>query len=159
MVEWRWFFTAWVLFGAIEVLLVGKVDPQETPVGLAVAALAAAASARVLRASRDRYRVRLRWVALVPAIVRNVVRDTLTLFAIVLRRLGGAPLPDDRTLEIPFDPGSDDPESNARRALAVAAVCCGPNTLVLDIRREDRTMRVHYLDARAQRPASAQWPL
>lgn len=157
--EWRSFLIAWAVFGAIEVLLVGKFDAQETPVGLAVAGVAAATSVRVLHASGERYRARWQWAALVPKIGFNVVRDTVTVFGLLLRRLSGGPLPEDRTVEIPFDPGSDDPESNARRALAVAAVCCGPNSLVLDIRPDERTMRVHYLDAGAPRPASAEWPL
>jgi multisubunit Na+/H+ antiporter MnhE subunit len=153
------FLGLWALFGAIEVLLVGKLDPQETPVGLAVGALAAFATVRALRAGGVPYRPRLRWLALVPRIALGVARDTLRVFGLLLRRLAGGPPPADRIVEIPFAGGGDDPESNARRALAIAAVSCAPNSVVLDVSRERGTMRVHYLDPSAPRPRSEEWPL
>ena len=153
------FLRLWVLFTAIEVLLVGKLDPQETPVGAVVGALAAWGTISVLRASGEAYRLRWRWLAIVPRLVAGVVRDTLRVFGLLLRRLAGGPLPDDRTVEIPFDCGGDDPESNARRALAVAAVSCAPNSIVLDLHRARGTLRVHYLDGNVPKPRSAEWPL
>ncbi len=105
------FLRLWALFTALEVLLVGKLDPQETPVGAVVGALAAFGTVCVLRASGEAYRFRWRWLAIVPRLVLGVGRDTLRVFGLLLRRLAGGPLPDDRIVEIPFDCGGDDPES------------------------------------------------
>jgi multisubunit Na+/H+ antiporter MnhE subunit len=153
------FVVLWGLFAAIEVLFVGKLDPEETPVGVVAGAVAALGTLAVLRASEERYRFRWAWLRIVPAIVANVVRDTLHVFAILLRRLAGGPLPDDRIVEIPFDPGGDDAESNARRALAVAAVSAAPNSIVLDLQRAGGTLRIHYLDSHVPKPRSREWPL
>ncbi len=153
------FLRLWALFTAVEVLLVGKLDPQETPVGAVVGALAAFGTVCVLRAGGERYRLRWRWLGIVPRLVVGVGRDTLRIFGLLLRRLAGGPLPDDRIVEIPFDCGADDPESNARRALAVAAVSCAPNSIVLDLQRARGTLRVHYLDGGVPKPRSAEWPL
>lgn len=153
------FLRLWALFSAIEVLLVGKLDPQETPVGLVVGALAALGTTCVLRASGERYRPRPRWLGIVPRLALGVGRDTLRVFGLLLRRLAGGPLPADRIVEIPFAGGGDDPESNARRALAIAAVSCAPNSIVLGVQRARGTLRVHYLDGNAPRPRSAEWPL
>lgn len=153
------FLRLWVLFGALELLLVGKLDPQETPVGIAVGALAALATVRVLDARGERYRPRAGWLALLPRIVFAVARDTLRVFGLLLRRLAGGPLPEDRIVELPFEAGGDDPESKAHRALAVAAVSSAPNSVALGVVRERGVIRVHYLDAAAPRPRSAEWPL
>jgi multisubunit Na+/H+ antiporter MnhE subunit len=153
------FLRLWALFSALEVLLVGKLDPQETPVGVLIGALAALGTTCVLRASGERYRLRWRWLGIVPRVAAGVVRDTLRVFGLLLRRLAGGALPDDRIVEIPFAGGGDDPESNAHRALAIAAVSCAPNSIVLDLQRGRGTMRVHYLDSGAPQPRSADWPL
>lgn len=149
----------WALFTAIEVLLVGKVDPQETPAGAAIGALAAAGTLAASRAGAVRYRVRARWMRLLVPIAIGVVRDTIRVFALLLRHLAGGPLPHDRIVDVPFDAGGDDPESNAHRALAIAAVSCAPNSIVLDVRRARGTLRVHYLDGGAEKPRSKEWPL
>lgn len=153
------FAALWALFTGIEVLLVGKLDPQETPVGAVVGAFAAGGTISVLRASGERYRFRWSWAGIIPVLAVSVLRDTLRIFALLLRRLAGGPPPDDRIAEIPFDCGGEDPESNARRALAVAAVSCAPNSIVLNVHRARGTLRVHYLDGDAPRPRSAEWPL
>jgi multisubunit Na+/H+ antiporter MnhE subunit len=148
-----------VLCCALEVALVGKIDPQETPVGLIVGLVTAVAVAAAARAGGERYGFRLVWLGVVPRIMLHVVRDTVRLFAILVRRLCGGPLPGDRIVEIPFDPGDDDAESHTRRALAVAAVSCAPNSIVLNLHRARGTLRVHYLDGTASKPSSITWPV
>jgi multisubunit Na+/H+ antiporter MnhE subunit len=149
----------WIVFSAIEVLFVGKFDAQETPVGIVVALLAAVATVGVATIADLRYHIRWSWLRFVPVVALNVVRDTGVVLGVLLRRCTRGELPHDRIEEIPFDPGADDPESAARRALVVAAVSTSPNTIALEIDQRRRVMRVHHLTPPSRPPRSAEWPL
>ena len=133
----------WFAFAAVEALLVGKIDPQETPVGIAVAALAALATTSALAAAGVRYDVPLASVAQLPRIAVDVLRDTFVITGALIRVLRGA-APDDRLEELPFDPG-DGPAAAARGALTIAGTSAAPNSVVVDVDPERRTMLVHRL--------------
>lgn len=149
----------WVAFTAIEAMLIGKIDPQETPVGAGVAALAATITVAALAIHGERYRLRWSWLVHIPRVLLNVARDTWIVTVALLRALAGRE-PDAAIVELPFAPGGDDAESRARRALAVAAASTSPNSIVLEIDDARGTMRVHYLSAgAAPRPHSERWPL
>ena len=94
-----------------------------------------------------------------PKLIANAVRDTLIVFGVLLRRLAGGPLPHDAIVDLRFDAGGDDPESNARRALVIEAVSFAPNSIVLDLDRRRGTLRVHYLRSDVTKPAAAEWPV
>jgi multisubunit Na+/H+ antiporter MnhE subunit len=149
----------WILFSAIEVLFVGKLDSQETPMGIVVALLAAVATVAAATIADLRYRIRWSWLRLVLPVALNVGRDTFLVFGVLLRRCTRGELPQDRIEEIPFDPGGDDAESAARRALATAAVSTSPNAIVIEVDRGRRAMRVHRLTPASSPPRSAEWPL
>ena len=149
----------WAAVSALEVLMVGKFDAQETPVGVAVAAVVAAGAMAVYGATERRYRPRLHWLALVPRLFFNAVRDTLLVHALLLRRLAGGPVPDGAIVEVPYDAGGADPESAAHRAFALAAVSFAPNSIALYENPERGTLSVHYLSPRARRPQSPRWPV
>ena len=134
----------WLAFSAIEALLVGKIDPQETPVGIAIAALAALVTVGSLAAAGVRYAVPISALASFPALVWSIVRDTVIVTGALLRALAGTP-PDDRLQRIPFDPGGDDAVSAARRALAVAGTSASPNSVVVDADAEHGVLVVHRL--------------
>jgi multisubunit Na+/H+ antiporter MnhE subunit len=134
----------WIAFAAIEALLVGKIDPQETPVGIAIAALAALATVGSLAAAGVRYAVPVAEIVHLPALVWNVVRDTIVVTGALLRALAGKP-PEDRLQRIPFDPGGDDAVSAARRALVVAGTSASPNSVVIDADAEHGVLIVHRL--------------
>lgn len=147
--------TALVLF---EIVLVGKLDPQETPVGIGVALLATAAAVIAARVARVRYAVRLSWTWLALLVLRNVVRDTFVVYGVLLRRLAGGAV-EDAFRDVPFDPGGDDPASAARRALAIAGISTAPNEIVLAADRQRRRLRVHVLAVSPETPHSREWPL
>jgi len=149
----------WVVFTAIEVLLVGKFDPQETPVGAVVAALAAWGVASALRAGGEVTAFRPQWLRVAAKLPANVLRDTFIVFGALFRRLAGGPLPDDAIVELSFDAGGDDAESHTRRALAIEAVSFAPNSIVLDVDRSRGVMRVHYLCSGVRKPSSREWPV
>jgi len=134
----------WIAFSAIEALLAGKIDPQETPVGIAIAALAAFVTVGSLASAGARYTVPPAQIAHLPALAWNVVRDTVVVTGALLRALGGKP-PDDRLQRSPFDPGGDDPVSAARRALIVAGTSAAPNSVVVDADAEHGVLIVHRL--------------
>ncbi|HEY0395043.1 MAG TPA: hypothetical protein VGD01_11170 [Candidatus Elarobacter sp.] len=134
----------WIAFAAVEALLVGKIDPQETPVGIAIAGLAALCTTGALVAAGDRYAVPLGAFARLPSVAAAVVRDTFVVTGVLLRALGGRP-PDDRLERVHFDAGGDDARSAARRALVVAGTSASPNSVVADVDLERGAMIVHRL--------------
>jgi multisubunit Na+/H+ antiporter MnhE subunit len=147
------------VFTGIEIVFVGKIDPQETPVGFGVAGLAAAITVAALAAAGTQYRLRWSWLLAAPRVAWNVVRDSVIVTVLLVRALTGRE-PDDAIVDVPFDPGGDDPESRARRALVVAAISTAPNSIVLGIDEATRTLRVHYLSrGAASQPRSTRWPV
>jgi multisubunit Na+/H+ antiporter MnhE subunit len=131
---------AWITLGAIEIVLVGKIDPQETPVGLAIAALGACATVGVLAAADLHYTVPLAALAQLPRIAAEVVRDTFVITGALLRVLRGA-APDDALEALPFLAADD----AALGALTVAGASAAPNSIVVDVDPDRRTMLVHRL--------------
>lgn len=134
----------WIACAALEALLIGKIDPQETPVGLVLAAVAAVGTVGALAAAGDRFAPPLSALAALPKVVLTVVRDAFAVTGALLRALGGN-APDDGFEEIAFDPGGDDARSAAARALTVAAASAGPNSVVVDVDCERRVLVIHRL--------------
>jgi hypothetical protein len=134
----------WLAFAAIEALLVGKIDPQETPVGIAIAALAALCTTGALAASGDRFAIPLGAFAQLPKIAATVVHDTVVVTGVLLGALRGIP-PDDRLERVPFPSGGDDARAQAIRALTVAGTSAGPNSVVAGVDAERGAMIVHRL--------------
>lgn len=134
----------WLACAAIEAMLIGKIDPQETPVGVAIAAIAAAGAGSALAVCGDRYAVRLSALLALPKLGVSVVRDTFVVSAALLRVLLGR-APEDRLEEISFDSGGDDARSAASRALTVASTSAAPNSIVVDVDRERGVLLVHRL--------------
>lgn len=148
----------WMCLCAFEIVLIGRFDTQETPVGIGIALLATLVTAGALRTAGLSYRLQASWLWLPLLVVRNVVRDTLSVYGVLLRRLSGGAV-EDAFLDVPFDWGGDDPPSAARRALAVAGMSTSPNEIVLTLDRAGGTARVHALAITGARRHSAQWPL
>lgn len=148
----------WLLLSLLEIALLGKLDPQETPAGIAVALIASAATVAGARAANAQFRLRWRWLGLAPVVARNIVRDTFIVFGALLRAVAGRPVRD-AFLEIPFDPGGTDSESAARRALVVAGISTSPNEIVLAVDKHRRVLRVHVLVRSSSARHSRAWPL
>jgi multisubunit Na+/H+ antiporter MnhE subunit len=148
----------WIVLSVFEIALIGRLDAEETPVGVAIALLATLVAVGALAVGNVTYAFRIAWLWLPLLVVRNVVRDTFVVYGALLRRLTGGRI-EDAFLEIPFEPGGDDPASAARRALATAGVSTSPNEIVLEIDAEKRTMLVHALVVTNARRRSAEWPL
>ncbi len=147
-----------IALSLFEVVLVGKIDEQETPVGIGVALLATAAVLYALTAAKVHYDVRVSWLWPALLVLKNIGRDTVIVYGVLVRRLAGERVAD-AYLDVPFDPGGDDPVSAARRALAVAGVSTSPNEIVLAVDAERRCLRVHVLAVSTAPRHSLEWPL
>jgi hypothetical protein len=134
----------WIGCTAIEALLIGKIDAQETPAGIVLAGIASVATVAALVAAGERYAPPLSALFTLPKLALTVVRDAFAVTGVLVRTLGGS-APDDRLQEIPFDPGGDDARSAAARALAVASASAAPNSIVVDVDCERRVLVIHRL--------------
>ncbi|HEY0383546.1 MAG TPA: hypothetical protein VGC72_15255 [Candidatus Elarobacter sp.] len=134
----------WIGCTAIEMMLIGKIDPQETPVGIALAGVAAVGTVAALVAAGERYAPPLSALAALPKLALTVVRDAFAVTGVLVRALRGS-APDDGLDEIAFDPGGDDARSAAARALAVASASAGPNSIVVNVDCERRVLVIHRL--------------
>lgn len=147
-----------IVLSLFEIVLVGKIDAQETPVGIGIALLATAAVIGSLIAANVRYALRFSWLWLVLLVIRNIVRDTFVVYGVLLRHLAGGSI-EDAYQDVPFDPGGDDPASAARRALTIAGVSTSPNEIVLAVDSERKSLRVHVLAVSKTPRHSLEWPL
>ena len=138
------FIALWLGCAAIEALLVGKIDPQETPVGTVIGLVAAVATVSALAVAGDRYALSLKALGGLPQVAASVVRDTFLVAGAVVRALRGDP-PQDAIEEVPFEPGGDDARSAAGRALAVASTSAAPNSIVVDVDVQRGVLLVHRL--------------
>jgi len=148
----------WALLCAFEIALVGKLDAQETPAGIGVALIATVIAVAGATMAGLRLGLRWSWLWLPLLVARNILRDTFLVYGAVLESVAGRPVRD-AYLEIPFDPGGDDAESTARRALVVAGVSTSPNEIVLGVDKHARKLRVHVLVRTRSPKRSRAWPL
>lgn len=135
----------WVALCLIEALLVGKIDPQETPVGIAIAALATACALGALAASGERYALPLTAVFALPRVLWTIANDSLVLTVVLVRALVPRETQDDHFERQTLDATADSGEAATRRALAVAGICAGPTSIVVDVERVRGALVVHRL--------------
>lgn len=151
----------WLGFFPLYLLLAGQPSWQEAAAGVVLAAVAALAVTMTCRAGSLHFQPHWRWLCH----FRRLPGQVLTDCAIVAAALGRALFRREQIegvfRTIPFDPGGDDPESAARRALVMAGVCLAPNTYVVAMDRERGELLLHQLTPSAQPPGGSnrEWPL
>lgn len=145
----------------VYLLLAGTLDWQDLVIGALVAAVSAVATVAAWRVRRLHFRPRLRWLAPLSRVPGQVLIDCGVVFAALGRRLFRGQTVEGVFRTIPFDPGGDDPESAARRALILAAGSLAPNTYVIDVDRERGFLLVHQLVPTREPPGKGdrEWPL
>lgn len=126
-------------------LLVDSLFYAEILAGLAAAVLAVLVVLGVRRHSAARFRPRLRWLLWLIPIPAGVLRDSAVLAAVLWRRLARGEHPQSAFRAVRFPAWADDPESAAWRAFSTAATSLTPNTYVIGIDQERRTILVHQL--------------
>lgn len=135
----------WVLCAALWLALVDRTKLDELLFGAGAAALGATAAVLVRQQRSALMRPRARWLrgAWRPplALVTDLapLARALVTRGILRRRQTG------RIHELPYDAVGDDPRDGAHRVLTAVLGSLGPNTIVLEIDAETRTLIAHQL--------------
>jgi multisubunit Na+/H+ antiporter MnhE subunit len=137
-----WAATAAVLLG-LWLLFVDTVEAAQVYVGVVVAAVAATGSELVRHQRIAGVSPRPRRLLRLWRPVASVPRDLWLLTRAAASIGGGAPR--GRFRELPFDPGEGGSEDLARYALAEGAGSFSPNTIVIGVDVERRTLLAHQL--------------
>lgn len=135
----------WVLLTGLWIPLAFEVAVPELVAG-AVAAAAGATLATAVRAQRlISFRPQLRWALGLWRLPWQVALDTGILVAVLWRRLVLRQPVSGSFRAIPFRAVGENPEANARRAIAVTVGSFAPNTYVIDIDQDHELILVHQL--------------
>jgi multisubunit Na+/H+ antiporter MnhE subunit len=141
----------WVLMMSFWVMLDDSVSTDELLAGAGAAALAALFAELVSYQAGARFRMRIQWLVPALRLPGQVVRDMVTVYAALWRRLIRGEQPPSAFLEIPVRFGDDSPEGVTRRTLLIGGMSVAPNTFALGIDRDTDVMVVHRLVAKEGR--------
>jgi multisubunit Na+/H+ antiporter MnhE subunit len=146
----------WVVLAGLWLALVDTVVTPELVAGAVAAAIAATGAVVVRQQRRVLLRPRAVWLLAAWRPLLASVTD-LRLLAVALWRRGVRRRPEEgRLVEVPYDAVGEDPEAAAHRVLTQALGSLAPNTLVVGVDHERRTMLVHQLVATDDPAAEAQ---
>ena len=135
----------WILLTCLWIPLAFEVAVPELVAG-AVAAAAGATLATAVRAQRlISFRPRLRWALGLWRLPLQFALDTGLLIAVLWRRLVMRQPVSGSFRAIPFRAVGEEPEANARRAIAMTVGSVAPNTYVIDIDQDYELILVHQL--------------
>jgi multisubunit Na+/H+ antiporter MnhE subunit len=111
------------------------------------AALAALLAEVVTHQAATRFRMWIEWLVPALRLPGEVVRDTVTVYRALWRRLVHGEQPPSAFLELPARYGDDSAEGITRRVLLVGGTSLAPNTFALGIDTDYDVMVVHRLVA------------
>jgi multisubunit Na+/H+ antiporter MnhE subunit len=135
----------WVLLMSLWVIVDDSIAPDELLAGAGAAALAAFLAGLVTFQAAARFRMRAGWVAPALSLPGQVVRDTVTVFTALWRRLARGQQPPSGFREVPVRLGDAGGEGAFRRVLLVGGRSVAPNTIAAGIDSEREVMVVHQL--------------
>jgi multisubunit Na+/H+ antiporter MnhE subunit len=135
----------WVAFVVTWLLLVGTLERNEILAGVGAGAVAATVAELVRVQDYRRFRPRAKWLFRAARLPAHVFADSLLVFRVLYRRLFTADRRGGAFRACRLDPGGDDAQSAARRALIVASLSLAPNTYVVGIDEEEGLILVHQL--------------
>lgn len=161
MRELRYGLGWWLGFVPLYLLFAASLNWQEIVAAVVVSALAALAVTTTRHAGQLHFELRLHWFVHFLHLPGRVLADCGIVAAALARTLLRRERVEGVFRTIPFDPGGDDAESAARRALVLAGACLAPNTYVVAVDEQRKEMRVHQLVPSAQPPGKGdrEWPL
>lgn len=151
----------WLAFFPLYLLLAGSVDGQEVVAGAVLSAVAALAAIVTRCAGSLYFQPRWRWLRHFRHLLGRLLSDCAIVAWALIRALRGREKIEGIFRTIPFDPGGDDAESAARRALVMAGACLTPNTYVVAVDAERKQLLLHQLVPSPQPPGAGnrEWPL
>lgn len=140
---------AWVVQAVVALglwfLFVANFTLHELLVGAVVAAIGATLSEVVRRRGVAWFDARGRDLAQVFRVPKYLVTGTWEILTVLFAQLFLGERAKSMLLAVSFDPGGDDAESVARRALAVAYTSATPNFVVLGVDREHGRLIFHQI--------------
>ncbi len=136
-VEFLFLLGLWMIFVSM-----AKVD--ELVVGIGAALISAFADGVVKAKDFAVFAPHLKSMLLIFWEPWYALKGTAAVFSVLSRRIAGKKSPA-LVKAIPFDVGGDNPESAARRALAVIFTTISPDTVVIAIDRNKELMLVHQI--------------
>ena len=148
----------WVVLAALWLALVDTVVVPELVVGALAAAIAATGAVLVRAQRRVLLRPRAAWAPGALRAMARFVPDLVPLATTLWRR--GVRRADDRgrLVEVPYGAVGDEPEQAAHRVLTEALGSFAPNSIVVDVDTQRRTLLVHEL-VPTDDPAAGATPL
>lgn len=157
----RYGMGCWLAFVPLYLLLAGSLSWQELIAAVILSGVSALAVTMTCRAGHLHFQPRWHWLRHFRHLPAKVLADCLIVAAALARALLKREQIEGAFRTIPFDPGGDDPESAARRALVLAGACVAPNTYVVAVDVERGQLLLHQLVPSAQPPGagSTEWPL
>lgn len=135
----------WVLMMSFWVMLDDSISTDELLAGAGAAALAALLAEVVTHQAAMRFRMRIEWLVPALRLPGEVVRDTVTVYRALWRRLVHGEQPPSAFLELPARYGDDSAAGITRRVLLVGGTSLAPNTFALGIDKDRDVMVVHRL--------------
>lgn len=124
-------------------IFLGSFDGAEAIIGGIAVAIGTAVSTAAYAVGVARFRPRLIWIAGIWRVPWYVLDDTKAIAAALISRQLFRRPGRSRMVAVPFNPGGSTGRGEARRALAIALTTLAPNSIVLDIDRDERLMLVH----------------
>lgn len=151
----------WLAFFPLYLLLAGSVDWQEILAGVVLSAVAALAVAMTRRAGSLHFQPRWRWLRHFRHLPGRLLSDCAIVAGALVRALLRREKIEGTFRTIPFDPGGEDAESAARRALVMAGACLTPNSYIVAVDAERGQLLLHQLVPSPQPPGAGnpEWPL
>jgi multisubunit Na+/H+ antiporter MnhE subunit len=140
----------WILLMSFWVMIDDSIATDELLAGAGAAALAAILVELATYQAATRFRMRIAWIVPALSLPGQVVRDLVTVYAALWRRLFGGQQPPSEFVELPARFGDDTPEGLTRRTLLIGGMSVAPNTFVLGIDSERDVMVVHRLVSRQE---------
>jgi multisubunit Na+/H+ antiporter MnhE subunit len=141
----------WTLLAALWLALVDNTPLPELVAGAGAAAIAATGAVLVRGQRRVVTRPDPRWLRRIWRPLVHLVTDMRPLVTALPRRGAGSTL-----AELPYAAVSEEPRETAHRVLSQGLGSLGPNTIVVDVDQERRTMLVHQLVPTPDPAADAQ---
>jgi multisubunit Na+/H+ antiporter MnhE subunit len=135
----------WLVCFGLWLLLTSTVDHTELIVGAGAAAVAATAFEVIREHGAPRARPRWPWLKPLPVIPLLVARDTVVVFAELVRQLRGGRRRPRRLHAIALPDVGDEAERTARHLFITVGVALSPNTYVIGFEPDRGEMLVHQL--------------
>jgi multisubunit Na+/H+ antiporter MnhE subunit len=135
----------WLACFGLWLLLTSTVDHTELIVGAGAAAIAATAFEVIREHGAPRARPRWSWFKPLPVIPLLVARDTVVVFAELIRQLRGGRRRARRLHAIALPDVGDEAERTARHLFITVGVALSPNTYVIGFEPDRGEMLVHQL--------------